>query len=452
MRLCLVLVCCLAACGDDGVRHTPDATPHDGPGVTDAPADASGNPVTITMTAGNGPVAGVHVYFQNADSSVVLATTTNAAGQASAVMAAGGSVTAINPYTPPLFGGVSDEIDTFLGVKPGDQLHLALGSLSTSITVNVTANVDPAAAVTSVYTPCGGVAELSQGSAASVSLTNCGASTDFLIVSYDQTATPLNEAFAPAVAISNGANIDLTSLAFTAVPTRTYTYMNPGQNSYSFRDTVVDAQGPLFGQNGSTSSTTTGPMPTFTNAGDVIQTTVYPGGANEEIFVDWAPYTDTYTTDAGARMLPLYATGPSIDTTTHTVSFTEQSGGVTPDFVYTVANAYRQADARSWVWRLASPHATTLTFPTLPTDVYDFNFRSTDNPGDNTLLVGKVPGGYDAVRPFLLSQKGLLPQDFVVGASGSVTLQQYVLLAAVRGDTMAGHAPVHPHVLPHRVR
>jgi hypothetical protein len=338
---------------------------------------------------------------------------------------------------------VSDEIDTFLDVQPGDQLHLAAGEIATSITVNVTADVDPAGAVTSLYTPCDGFAQLSQGSAASVSLTNCGASTDFIIVSYDQNAQPLNEAFAPNVAISNGANIDLTGIPFAAVPTRTYTYTNPGQSSFNFRDTVVNSQGPLFSQNGNTSSTTTGPMPTFPNAGDVMQTTVFPGGSNEEIFVDWGPYTDTYTTDAGARMLPLYATGPTIDTTAHTVSFTEQSGGVTPDFVYTVASAYRQADFHSWVWRMVSPHATTLTFPTLPTDVYDFNFRSTDNPSDNTLLEGKVPGGYEAVRSLVLSQAGILPQQFVSGATGSVTLQQYALLAtgpAARGVTIGRDA------------
>src|SRR4051812_16039965 len=117
MRRILFLVPLVTACGDDGVRHTPDAAPHDGPITnSDAPGDATALPVSITTTAGNAPVAGVHVYFLNADSSVALATTTDANGTASAVMAAGGSVTAIVPYTQLAFGGVSDEIDTYFGV------------------------------------------------------------------------------------------------------------------------------------------------------------------------------------------------------------------------------------------------------------------------------------------------------------------------------------------------
>jgi len=96
MRLVPLLVCCLIACGDDGVRHTPDAAPHDGP-TADTGPDAPALPVTLTVTVDGAPQGGVKVYFLNADSSVVLNTVTDATGTASAVMAAGGSVTALFP-------------------------------------------------------------------------------------------------------------------------------------------------------------------------------------------------------------------------------------------------------------------------------------------------------------------------------------------------------------------
>ena len=79
MRHLCLLVCCLAACGDDSVRHTPDAAPHDGP-VADMAPDGPPLPVTITATNDGAPQAGVQVYFLDADSSLVLATTTDATG------------------------------------------------------------------------------------------------------------------------------------------------------------------------------------------------------------------------------------------------------------------------------------------------------------------------------------------------------------------------------------
>lgn len=112
-----LLVVLVAACSDDGVRHTPDATLHDAPALTDGAPDAPLLPVTIAVVNGDAAVAGVHVYFLNADSSVVLATTTDATGTASAVMAAGGSVTVVDPFAT---GQVSNHtIETFMAVTPG---------------------------------------------------------------------------------------------------------------------------------------------------------------------------------------------------------------------------------------------------------------------------------------------------------------------------------------------
>src|SRR5687768_1531790 len=125
MRKLLGLLVLLGACGDDPVKRLPD-----GPPQIDAlppPIDTPTGPVTLTITSGTMPVMGIKVYFQNSDSSLVSATETDASGVASATMDPGGYVTAVNPFTRvlPSFGGFArEQIRTFAGVKPGDQLQL----------------------------------------------------------------------------------------------------------------------------------------------------------------------------------------------------------------------------------------------------------------------------------------------------------------------------------------
>src|SRR5262245_25587661 len=124
--LALVLV---AGCGDG--KHNPDAAAD----MTVMP-DAATGPVTLTITKEGLPVAGVHVYFQNSNSTLVADATTDAAGHASADMAAGGFVTAINPFDTVQAPTSDDDLRTFAGVKPGDQLVLDQPFID-SIAVNI---------------------------------------------------------------------------------------------------------------------------------------------------------------------------------------------------------------------------------------------------------------------------------------------------------------------------
>jgi hypothetical protein len=417
--------------------------------------------VTLTTTANGGPSSGVRVYFQDADGAVVLATTTDASGTASAVMAAGGYVTAINPYGANTETG--DELDTFAGVKPGDHLVLDGGiNFSQGITVTVIADADPAATSLYAYSACGSgllqqAAVALAAPRATFTLYNCGTSTDFLILSTDQNGTPLNYFAAPNVAIADQATIDLTGTAYAGVPTRTYTYTNPGTLSISFQDALITAQGRVYTTYGNVDSTgtTTYPMPGITGALDLTATSVYPGGSNQQTWLDWGPYADTFTTDASARMLPTFSNGsPNFDPATHTLSFTETAGTTTPDFVYAAPQIQRLAENKNWTWRIAAAHATSIVFPVIPTDVYDYNPGANDNVYTNDIGFGHVPGGWDAVRPYVLSAD-LQPDSFVTGATGSAEINRYALSAQGRraGDTMAGHAsPVLPRLLSRRVR
>src|SRR5689334_14899213 len=97
MRSLVVGLVLVAACGDDPVHHLPDAPPP----PDAAPDGPVSGVVSLTVTLDGAPQMGVRVIFQNADSSLVMSTTTDATGTAMATMVAGGYVTALDPFKPP---------------------------------------------------------------------------------------------------------------------------------------------------------------------------------------------------------------------------------------------------------------------------------------------------------------------------------------------------------------
>lgn len=449
MRQLCFLVGCLAACGDDSVRHTPDAAPHDGPIADTAPLQ----PVMITITNDGAPQADVQVYFLNADNSVVLSTTTDANGFASAVMAAGGSVTALDPFAGPLppqtaIAGGSHELESFMAVKPGDNLFLTNPGEHPGTDVTVTAPIDPAAGVASyeVHTSCGGNGLTDPGSGANptgemgIGLA-CGAATDFLLITRDANNQVLDYAYVPNQAISQGAMIDLTAATWTAGSTRTYTYTNvPGTfSSPNFTDSIQTAQGDMLSLFNYTSPDEPTSIVTPGIGTHVALTNVFGASVGNHFLADWGPFTAAYTADIGARTLHDLNGFPQIDRTAHTITIDEAAGGAEPDVMLTAIYTYRQADDTNWYWQIAAPHALTSSMPVLPTDLYDFTIAPTDNADANQLILAKVPGGYDAVRAHVFSFDG--PTSVVTGTSGSAAVEQVVGKLTRRSVTMAGHAP-----------
>lgn len=426
----------LVACGDDGARHTPDATVHDAApdGSPDAPIDANPGAVTLTITRSGSAQAGINVYFQNADNSLVLATTTDANGVATAVMAAGGSVTAIQPFLA--FGRLPpDNINTFLGVKPGDQLHLD-ATFQTTFTVNYTGPISQNTNVQSysVFSPCldnGASNQVNLGSAGSgqLGLQNCGATTDFLEVAYDGSGAPVEYFRATGVAVSSGGTVDLSAQTFSAVTSKSFAYTNVPQAyaSPSITESLASTSGRSYATSftGSSTAATTVPLPAFAGAIDIVDTSMFNGAAGMQRFIDWGPFSASYTLDVGARALPELTSAPAYTAATHQVTFNEAAGGVTPDFARASVDVFRNTDSKSWVWTVVSPHATAITLPTLPTAVYDYNISATDTVNGVDLLIGEVPGGYDAVRGHLASFSSLL--QFITTLSGSMTVEGRVL-------------------------
>jgi len=448
----LSLMLFLIACGDDSARHTHDAAPQND-GAADSPmADAAPSPVTIAAVFNGTPVAGVHVYFQNADSTLVLATTTDATGTASAVMAPGGYVTAINPY------GVQgqDEVDTFAGVKPGDHLvlHQDPGNGSAA-TVNVVAPSD-GKPNTTVYSPCnttgtglaipqvrGFLSAIENGQ---MTLQNCGSATDFLVIADD--GVDYDYLYASNVAVADQGTVDLTGGTYSPTTVCTLTYTNlPSAQSLSIEADAIDPRGLIYAFGNETPSdqpTTTIHIPTFTGETDVLQTTFNNISFSRQILLDWGHLGSAFTTDVGARALNNLASFVTFDQPTHAGSATlDTSAGVAGDFSLVFLSVSRPTPDKQWSWNIAAPFGASVALPVLPTDVFDYNVGSADNAGVNAWINGKVPGGYDAIRDQVLSMTS--PADLALGGSGAATF-------VVSQRPLARTQPQPPHFLRHRTR
>jgi hypothetical protein len=153
MRRFLILPLALVGCGDDGNSGRLADAPT---GSIDAPTDAAGQPdapVTWTVTNSGLPVPGVRVHFLGSDDAMVATVNTEAAGTASAVVAAGGSVTALDPFLLAGGGTAPDDIRTFAGVVPGD--HLVLTGSLPLISFTRQGTAVPGAVAYDVVTSCG---------------------------------------------------------------------------------------------------------------------------------------------------------------------------------------------------------------------------------------------------------------------------------------------------------
>ncbi|NVB78978.1 MAG: hypothetical protein HOV81_11320 [Kofleriaceae bacterium] len=406
--------------------------------------DASNaQPVTLTVTFDGTPVAGVKVYFQNPDSSLISNTLTDDDGVATALMPNGGFVTSVDAFGVPVPAGVSRrEVHIYSGVKPGDHLNLANHSFD-SQTVEITGPIDTTAGVTTyeMSSPCGRTRVANPGSAGgppiwTLSLDRPCPTTDFLLTSLDGEEQIVHWAYVPNVAV--GPTIDLSSASLTSTPTtKTYALSNADAfGSQAFvRQVLASSHGPVEEFQDTASDLNVNlllaasmGLPSFPNAIDIVDVSAAPNVDAEHHLIDWGAFANSYAVDVGARALPEIS-APTVDTTLHQLTWTQAVGGAVPDFVTAFATVTRSEPSFSnWrVW-IAAPAGTSIALPTLPTDVADFNIAATDEVFITNVNLGKVPGGYDAVRANIFDLAfavldGRSPTTFITGATGSATLE-----------------------------
>jgi len=448
MRSLLVIAFALAACGDDEFNGLPD-TP---PAPDGTPDTAVTGLVKLTVTADGLPRIGVKVYFQNSDSTLVLASMTDVNGVASAVMEMGGFVTAIDPF--PARGlpqGVASPTDlrTFSGVKPGDELVLSRGLAQQGINVTILANPDTTVIPASylLFGPCiDGSLDITNGAGSGsgsgavgglVTLQHCTATTDLTIVVFDGTNTPVRSIHKANVAVA--AIIDLTDQVYADVEqvTWAYTSLPATIGSFDVTDVVASVRGPQFmSSNSALVDTGAGitpatPRPVIAGALQITSGRFFGGANGVHNVLEWGPATTAYSRSLAATLLADYTGPATYDITAKQIEWTIDAGGVSPDFV--VGSAFFSHDTPAvlaWGWQIAAPigtPATSLRYPVLPAPDEVFNPIATDTVNIDELISIKIPGGYDAIRETVLSlddDPTGLPLGIVTGATGTVVFEE----------------------------
>ena len=426
MNRVLVLVLVLVACGGgDGVGHLTDAPlPVDAAlspdgaidgamidgAMPDSPVGGGDRPVTLTVTSAGAPVAGAHVYFLNTDNSVMMMAATSAEGTASAVMAAGGSVTILDPFPGQRAVAVgSNELVTFLGIKPGD--HLAVTrSARDSVAVVVTATHAIDATRYDVVTTCGsGSIASPRGEPASdpsgtVNLEGCHGAADIAVVarSVDPktgVSTPiLGLLHADALLTDNGP-VNLTGDSYAPLADVTFTYTHAPGTPLEIDHAPLLGHGPLgpFTVN-ITGETETIHEPMVSAASSAVTMSVDVDSGTHKV-MDWGPSSATYTLDLAGVLLPEMPGPPAFDFATGAVTWTEAAQGAVPDATVLVLEIARSAPARDWTWLVIAPHAPgQLALPRLPTDIADWIPVAGDSAFIDHVSSLKLTGGYDALR------------------------------------------------------
>ena len=496
MRLRLWIVA-LAACGNSGVHHLDDggADAPEGidavvPDVPSPDANRSG-PVTIRVTTNGTPAAGATVYFLNADDSVVAETTTASDGTATEVMLPGGTVTLVEPAAGVELVPANQNLDTFEAVVPGDVLRLDVGAAPVvGVTAQVTVPTDPNAAAVSytLFTTCGSTvlggggaavagrrarpvdppSALPFGSAARsgiagpfnqppapVTFDNCPASTDMLVVTADGSGNVLDSLFAPAVALGSDITVTGTyaaiaprSLVATDVPAGV-TAIDVNHFIVSSTGQVVFTESPAVALG--TTATATAEEPAVTGGVSVLEGEFLGGSdlLDRQTIAAWNPQsTGTVTVDATTGRLPDYVAAPAFDPATQRVTYQMTGGGSAAiDALFTFVTFSRDLGSgtvATWSWTAIAPggQAGAVIMPVLPADLFAWNGSAGDTIAVDTMEMGAVTGGYDAVRANGID----LDFDAVLDtstANGAVILDYFT--PAPSAGLRAAAPPARPH-------
>jgi len=383
----LSVVPILIACGGSSGSGQPLDAPVAGPAVK------------LTVTDRGAARAGVHVYFLDAAGALVAAVDTGADGVASAVVAAGGSVTALDAFAPR--NATAHALFTYEGVKPGDQLVLARSDRTTAA-FTLSAPTVTGATAYDVFTTCGAgsLAADSSGTRATgtVNLGGCGGAADIAVLAR-QNSTPVSGLFHAAAVVPGTGSLELTD-AYVAPTEVSFTYTNaPAGVTLDvqhaprldhgrlgpFRLSVLGGAGTLQ-------------EPVVAAASSVVLTSFEVAAGGQEV-VEWGPSSPTYTLDLPSVLLPEFPSRPAYDPATARVTWSEAARGVTPDATITLIQTSRSSGARQWDWFVIAPYTPNeLGLPRGATELADWLPTAGDTIYIDHVSTVKLTGGYDALR------------------------------------------------------
>jgi hypothetical protein len=422
----LCLTSLLAACDHHPgfPNGTPDAAPAD---TLPTAGDAGPDAVTLTVTVHGAPMPGVAVYFQSADSQLVLGAVTDEHGTAGAMLGVGGYATVIEPED----GTGITRLATIAATRPRDALHLDLAPSGAvdATTFAVTVPIVPGAVGYQIYTSCGQFAADASGMG-SEQLLGCGGAADILVMAIDGTAAIEGCLYVPGVPVGSEpatlsglySRLVATSFAYEGVPA-------PNEE-VSTSQTIATARGSLFSASTSAPAaaghaTNALDMPMVTSAFALTISEALPVVTDhgEQRIFDWGPQSSAYTLDVASAMLPVFTAMPTYDLATRSISWGERSGGTPPDLVRARIHVFRNGipEGKSWTWAIVAPRGAgpSVAFPRLPAGSFDFNPGAGDAVDVDDLLTASVPVGYDGVRAHGFDDLS----TFVAGPGGRMVVE-----------------------------
>jgi hypothetical protein len=392
VRLSCALLFALAACGDGGTAPDAAATPD---------ADLSMVRVHVLVDEGDN-ARGHRVFFQDADSELVLATLTDGDGRANAFMAAGGSVTVVRRGVEVL----GTDLFTHMNVSTDDEVVVDLrGRPQRLRTIYVRVREDEGAQQYELFSSCGSApvtgADLEPQAA---DLRDCGDVADLLVRSdrgrfQYRAAAPIPPniriTFDSAWEAPVWTSVELQHVPFTH-PSVLVSQRLTGQTRSFYPQ---DAGAVVFLQPAEGAVTGTFNQPIPMPAGSTLLTRVTPfqqttpGGLS---IVDWGPPKTTTAIDVAPLALRAYLTMPDYDASTHRVSWLEGDHGVLADGVLA---RVLWSDARGGVafsWNVLAPRgeSAAIELPVLP----DPDLRPFPDASVQELLNIKLDGGFARLR------------------------------------------------------
>lgn len=449
MRGSWAVVLILAACGGDsnGAGHLPDAPP-----APDAAIDGNaGTPVALTVTNGGAPSSGARVYFVAADGTLVKTVDTGADGTASAVMAAGGSVTVLDPF--PLNDATAvgnNTLFTFMAVVPGDHLKLS-NSDRTAVSVALTVPSVTDATSYDVFTTCRRDANsfpASAGATASgtVELRGCHGAADIAVLAskvdpQTQVSTPISGLF-HAGAIIDGSAVNLVEppAALTELTVH-YLHAPAGASPRVLHAPLVlhGRLGPFEVGVGGADGTLDGAIqePAVTVASSALMASFELASGTHEV-IDWGALATPYALDLAGVLVRAVADPPSFDFASGAVVWTESADGAVPDSMVTLVQVRRSAQSRTWNWFVVAPYTQDkLALPRLPTDVADWTPVVGDIASIDHVSLLKLTGGYDALRTRDIDVGAGDDMALISGASGRIAQFNSVGSVGLQGSERA---------------
>ncbi|HEY4178371.1 MAG TPA: hypothetical protein VGM90_16100 [Kofleriaceae bacterium] len=437
----VVFALAVVGCGGGGGNAPADAPREDAsPEQVDARVDGPGQAVTVTVGP---PLAGVAVYFQNADSTLVAKVMTDATGTASQVMAPGGFVTVVDAYYT-LAALRRHDIHTWADVKPGDALHVeSFPQGFAPLTVT-----EPTMAGATVYElhATGTDPDFIGDRFSSVAPPPTGNPTDQLTI-YNSSQTDVlvvadttdgaSYVYAPDQVTNAASNaIDLTGLTYAPLEATTWTLNNlpSDQNDFPSVDYLITNHGLVYNLNFDPATDVnhkavkTLTRPPVGLASLLAVDVTSPTNVGRSYLFDWTTRAAAETFDYQNRRLRDLTHAVVFDQATHAFTWTEGATGVEADVTQVRVDANRTDGSVPlyWTWDLAAPHsATGAVLPVLAGDAAQFNVVATDSAFIEKAQWAKLPGGYDVARSYIFGRT--IFAVVATGATGQGAYQTYKL-------------------------